>query len=407
MRLVGEVTSMTIVHITTDYPDAWRPDKTRAIANLVETTRSDFDHRVYSLNRVGISAGDAAGRWLSGRLAEGLTLVERTDMLTTYRYEAPAKGVFLKSSLEAVADALAEDIADQAITPSMIQGHKLSMEGIIAARLAARFGVPYALCVQGNTDCTILNIRRDLRGTYKQIFHNAAMVFPFTPWSLDYCEKLLGKRHGPVQLLPCITQQDSILMPQDTPAQAMSAFHLRHWQIKNLPVLLTASAAVEQHVDGYGLTIYGGGDPVLVQVLQQKIDKCEAENIHLGGPLSAQNIQQVMNRHAAFVMPSKRESFGMVFIEALLAGCPIVYPQGSAVDGYFDDRSFAIGVPANDAQAIARATTELLLHQQSVKQDLGHWQKSPDARQFQHDTITKTYREGLNLVLAACSGAAA
>ena len=46
---------MTILHISTDFPDAFDGAKTPAIQNLVEATVDSFDHYVYSLNRIDVS----------------------------------------------------------------------------------------------------------------------------------------------------------------------------------------------------------------------------------------------------------------------------------------------------------------------------------------------------------------
>ena len=36
-----------------------------------------------------------------------------------------------------------------------------------------------------------------------------------------------------------------------------------------------------------------------------------------------------------FVMPSLTETFGIVFIEALSQGLPLIYTKGQGIDGYF------------------------------------------------------------------------
>ena len=36
-------------------------------------------------------------------------------------------------------------------------------------------------------------------------------------------------------------------------------------------------------------------------------------------------------------MPSKNETFGLVYIEALLQGLPVLYTSGEGIDGYFNN----------------------------------------------------------------------
>jgi len=41
--------------------------------------------------------------------------------------------------------------------------------------------------------------------------------------------------------------------------------------------------------------------------------------------------------HDVFIMLSKKETFGLVYIESLSQGTPIIYTKGEGIDGYFDD----------------------------------------------------------------------
>lgn len=389
----------TVIHISTDYPDRLQPAKTWAIANLVDATANQFDHQVYSLSRENTSPISGIGQWLTKQWGKGVRHHDRSDHVSTWTYAAPSRGVFLQSSLEAVAEILAEDIVRRHIKPRLIHGHKLSMEGLVARKLAQYFDVPFALSIQGNTDRAILNIRRDLWPVYREIFHAAAIVFPFAPWALRYCEQVLGQRQGPVQMLPCMTAQDRIIPPQDAPDKMMTAFHLRHWKIKNFDRLAKAATLVAQRSSDFAFDIYGGGDAELVSILQHRLDASQANHVTLKGPVEGSDMQAVMNRHAGFCMVSKRESYGMVFAEALLAGCPIIYPTDAAVDGYYDGKSFAIAVAPHDDQAIAEAMRQILRDQRAIKTDLAAWQQSGAARLFQREAIRENYAAGLETAL--------
>lgn len=385
---------MTIIHISTDYPDAYQSAKTPAISNLVDVTRDDFDHQIYSLNRNSISAFSGMTKWIGRNWDQGMACHCDEQSISSWTYEAPSQGLFLKSSLHALAEILINDIIAKGIKPTLIQGHKLSMEGIVAYRVAQHFGVPFALSIQGNSDRTILQVRRDLWPLYRKIFHEAAVVFPFSPWALDYVHSVLGHREGCTIMLPCITPQDEIIPPKMCSNQIMSAFHLRHWKIKNLDILSAAGAKSSQTVSDFSLNIYGGGDADLVQMLQDRIGKYSPP-VSLCGALDGGQIQNVMNNHAGFAMVSKKESYGMVFAESLLAGCPIIYPQNAAVDGYFDYKSFAQAVAPHDVDAIADAMQKTLYDQKQMKEDLMKWQNSGAAQQFQRGAIARTYRDGL------------
>ena len=102
-----------------------------------------------------------------------------------------------------------------------------------------------------------------------------------------------------------------------------------------------------------------------------------------------------MNAASGLVMPSLRESFGLVFVEALFAGSPVIYSQGTSVDGYFDEASFALGVDSQSPQDIAEAVQRILENESEIKSALRQWQASPSATRFTRSEIASTFEQGL------------
>ncbi len=387
---------MKVLHLSTDFLDSFAPNKTYAIRNLVDATADDFDHVVYSLNRIAISPINAVGASVRGWSSQE---VAQDSYGPVWTYEGPDKGLFLKSSLEALGDAIAEDISRKEIRPDLIVGHKLSMEGIVAARISERLGIPYALSLQGNSDRNILNIRRDIRSHYKRIFHDAAMVFPFTPWALAYCESVLGPRKRPVQILPCISGQEQVIAPVKSNGRLMTAFHLRHREIKNLDNMLKAFGRLAKKQPDAGFDIYGGEDASDIDAVKKAIGRHAPPAAALQGPVPHEDMQQLMNGYAGFTMISRKESFGLVFIEALMAGCPVAYPQNAAIDGYFDGQDFALPVPSGDVGAITDAMAKQLRDEERLKRELLEWQQSGGAGRFTKATIAAQFRDGLNTAM--------
>lgn len=389
----------TIVHITGDYPDAAQPRKTPAVLALVEGTGDAYDHRVYSLNRVPLAA--------RGRLARpgAVEAVADDGRVASWTYGAPARGLFLATAMARVADHILSDLARTGVRPHLVQAHKLSIEGLAALPVATALGVPYALTLQGNTDQKILSVRRDLWPRYRRVWKGATRIFPFAPWIYDWCAARLGQsQHEPI-ILPCILAHDELLPPVERPPLVVSAFHLEHHKLKNLSGLVEAAALAAGRVPGLTLEIGGDGPVAATAAVDAAIAGARADGFaRRVGRLAPADIQNWMNCAAAFAMPSHHETFGMVFVEALLGGCPIVYPKDRAVEGYFDGCGFALGVPPRDTAAIADAIATLLTDQVRRKAELARWQASPAAAAFRRDAILSAYRGGLAAALGRTPG---
>jgi hypothetical protein len=52
-------------------------------------------------------------------------------------------------------------------------------------------------------------------------------------------------------------------------------------------------------------------------------------------------------------MVNKFETFGLVYIEAMSQGLPVIHPAGQAIDGYFINSSFAVTVKANGRKKLS------------------------------------------------------
>ena len=53
-----------------------------------------------------------------------------------------------------------------------------------------------------------------------------------------------------------------------------------------------------------------------------------------------------------FVMPSKFETFGLVYVEALTQGLHLIYTRGQGFDGYFADGTIGYSVKYDDSEEI-------------------------------------------------------
>ena len=89
-----------------------------------------------------------------------------------------------------------------------------------------------------------------------------------------------------------------------------------------------------------------------------------------------------------FIMPSLTETFGLVYIEALSQGLPIIYSKGHGVDGYFDDVKNGISVHPKSVDEITNAIQTIYEnYSEYLSSDLSYLD------QFRWENIAKKYME--------------
>lgn len=387
-----------VLHLSADFPDPISRDKTSVIARLIDLVGVRYENRVISLNRQSPGLSQVVGL-LNGSLAPvPVESIAEFDGGFALEYLAPSKGVLHASMLDRLADWVAGNISQRNDIPDLVVGHKLTVEGLVAHALATRLGIPYALTIQGNTDEKILSARPDLAGRFRTVFHDAACVFSFAPWSRRAVERRLGERRAATFDLPCPTMHDTIRTPVSGGNAVISVFHLRNHRLKNLAGLAAAMRGVAGGSQPYKMQIYGGGSNE--ETVRCKAIIADVPGMELMGPRSQEELGPIMNTAAALVMPSRRESFGLVFVEALFAGLPVIYPKGASVDGFFDNLPFAIGIDARSKRQIGEAICHAVVHEKELKAALAEWQNAGGLEQFTRAAITRTYAQGLDEAIA-------
>lgn len=102
---------------------------------------------------------------------------------------------------------------------------------------------------------------------------------------------------------------------------------------KNVENLIRAVINLNKISDKFHLTLVGGGG-----IIHEKILKLCRGKLYLnfaGKVNQLEDLKKFYMDSDIFTMPSKRETFGLVYIEALSQGTPILYTKGEGIDGCY------------------------------------------------------------------------
>lgn len=129
----------------------------------------------------------------------------------------------------------------------------------------------------------------------------------------------------------------------------------RFYPRKRLHLLLEAAATLRERIAGIEFRIVGGG-PELPRLVRLWREKRLEDSVTWLGDLSQTALAAEYKRADVFCLPSVQEGFGIVFLEAMAAGKPIVAARAAAVPEVVPQ---GLLVEPESAEAIAAAITEL------------------------------------------------
>ena len=376
----------TILHVSADFPDPMVGAKTRSVLNLVENA-TGYRHVIYSLNRAN---------WKSGVYPLNFD----TDR-TALAYGAPPKGLFHATRLKAVADWILADVREKGVEVDVIHAHKMAVEGLIAIDLGQALQRPFVCDIWGDSDLKITKGRPDLAPRWRGILREAAAVFPCAPWATDKFEARFGLDRAKSTVLPPIVKHDSFTAspPADAP-RFVTLFNLDVHRRKNFVGLVRAVMEVSRSVPDVTLDVWGKGGPEAMSEVMQIIAEAGAQGrVNLKGPLPESDFESTLNGYVAFVMPTLRETFGMVFIEALFSGLPILYTHEWSVDGLFEEERVGYACRSADNADVRRGLEHLLRDEARLKSSIAELHASGALDPFKREGVISTYRGVMDSVL--------
>ena len=243
--------------------------------------------------------------------------------------------------------------------PDILHAHAVNHGGILAYRISRRHGIPYVITEHSSTYARGL-IRSWQRAAMRAAADGAAARFAVSP---DFC-RLLALEYGGSEwrYLPNILGASFCEPLPERGFQTVSngftfcsVAHLN--RNKGFDVLLDAFARALEKRPDLRLKIGGGGVEEAALKRQAGRLKIDAAVDFLGA-LDNGAVFRLMRGSDAFVLASRNETFGVVFIEALSQGLPVAATRCGGPQTIINENN-GILVPVGDVQALAGALVSL------------------------------------------------
>lgn len=104
------------------------------------------------------------------------------------------------------------------------------------------------------------------------------------------------------------------------------------------------------------------------------------------GKIKKEEVINCYRENDIFIMPSKTETFGLVYAEAMSQGLPVVYTKGQGFDGQFEAGVVGYAVSATDEKQIVEAIIKIVSNYQEISKNCSTYVNC-----FQWDTICEKY----------------
>ena len=378
--------NQSILHLSCDFPDTMVGNKTPAVRNLIGQAPG-FRHLVYSLNRVSWTWSDVAIPFAADRVAVA--------------YGAPPKSLMLLRALDRLARFLANDLQERGWKPDIIHAHKFTIEGLLGYSLARRLGRPLVCSVWGNTDGRIIRARPDLRSRWQEVADFASLVFPVTPWALEALSRSLRIDKTKIATLPIVPTNEVELKPAGGSTRLACVLRLDDYVNKGVVTLVAAVAVLRREFPDLTLDLIGSGSPRTVMDVHEVVERAKMQGVvRLIGQVPNDRMAAELNRCAAMVLPSRHESYGLVYVEALLAGIPILLSRGRGIDGFLPIGRIGYACNPDDVNDVAAGLRHILTNQVALKASIAEMQTSGAFDVFKAASISRTYIDAVDRVLA-------
>jgi glycosyltransferase involved in cell wall biosynthesis len=192
------------------------------------------------------------------------------------------------------------------------------------------------------------------------VYRHAALVCPVSYRLRASLERLQPR--GRYEVVPNVVDTTAFTGALHSPREALSRLIVvaRLDRQKGIEYLLQALQLARAAGADFTLDVIGGG-PLRADLERLARDAGIAQLVTFHGPRPREEIVHLMARSDVLVLPSIVETFGIVLIEALAAGLPIITTT-AVPDHDRLRRGFGIVVPPRDAAALRDAILEMRLN---------------------------------------------
>lgn len=252
--------------------------------------------------------------------------------------------------------------------PPLLMAHSVTWAGYAAYLINREFGIPYVIVEHRSFFVWSTEKARQM----VKPFH-----IPVFEKAYTHCQKLVlvsdSLRKGIEALIPSIKKQilvipnmirEDMFLPPGTPRKRdpflfIWAGRLEH--VKGVDLLLEAVKLLIDRIEKPFAVRLAGRGSIREELEQQAIKLGISDRVTFLGRLTREEMQKEMQGANCFVLPSRYEAFGVVLIEAMATGLPVIATRSGGPDFIVTPENGLLIEPEN-ADQLSVAMEQVMEH---------------------------------------------
>ena len=256
--------------------------------------------------------------------------------------------------------------------PEVIYAHHTQVNGYLAWRLHRITDLPYVITDHDFGEIEACREHPARRRFFAPIVEGAARMIAVA----SRMERLMKELFPQARTLTILNGADpappgafTISKPPEIASRRVIFCACAFYERKGVPLLVRAFARIAADFPDAVLRIAGDGDtrPEVERAIRET---GVSSRVQLLGRCAHEQVLQEMTWADLFVLPGWDEPFGVVFAEALSAGCPIVYASDGGISDIVADGTHGIAVEPRSEDSLVSAL-RTLLSDESRRRNMG------------------------------------
>lgn len=279
---------------------------------------------------------------------------------------------------------------------SIIHAHSLFSNGYIAMKLKKRFKIPYIVAIR-NTDVNVFFKKMPhLRKLGIKILKEASQIIFISSSYRDYViEEYVPDELKQELCLKALVIPNGIddywlknsNVKTKVPSNKIKILYIGEIN-KNKNITTTIKALDVLKDNGYDITFTVVGRVIDEKIFNELLKKAYINYIK---PQPKEQLIDIYIENDIFVMPSIKETFGLVYAEAMSQGLPVIYSKHQGFDKQFNEGEVGYSVTSKSEKDIADMILKILSNYSLISKNANLLVKK-----FDWNPISESYKNLYN-----------